>query len=201
MVLGVFGENSKGTEFFVETDAERAIIHVRARGNLSLAESDRYGPGWSRTGYKASRVSSPRSASRVLADCPWDQNSQGPQDAIGQIQIELVPWRERGPGKEVLEEVRKRTADLPGIYVEVGEQRDGPQQGKPVQLEIRSANWDELHEAVLTAREKFDATPGLIDIDDTRPLPGIDWEITVDRARPPVASERTSQRSVPWCSW
>ena len=24
--------------------------------------------------------------------------------------------------------------------------------------------------------------PGLVDVDDTRPLPGIDWEITVDRA-------------------
>ena len=39
-------------------------------------------------------------------------------DAIGQIQIELVPWRERGPGKEVLAEIRNRTANLPGIYVD-----------------------------------------------------------------------------------
>ena len=181
MVLGVFGENSRGTEFFVETDAERAIIHVRARGNLSLAESDRM------VRLVEDRVQSVEGIQSAFSfsgsgGLSMGPNSQGPQDAIGQIQIELVPWRERGPGKEVLEEVRKRTADLPGIYVEVGEQRDGPQQGKPVQLEIRSANWDELHEAVLTAREKFDATPGLIDVDDTRPLPGIDWEITVDRA-------------------
>ena len=28
----------------------------------------------------------------------------------------------------------------------------------------------------------MDNTPGLANIDDTRPLPGIDWEITVDRA-------------------
>jgi len=40
-VFDYFGENSKGVEFFVETDPEQAILFVRARGNLSLNEKDR----------------------------------------------------------------------------------------------------------------------------------------------------------------
>lgn len=181
MVLGVFGENSKGTEFFVETDAERAIVHVRARGNLSLAEADRM---VQRVEDRVRSVVGVQSAFSFSGSggLSTGAGNQGPQDAVGQIQIELVPWRERGPGKDVLAEIRNRTDDLPGIYVEVGEQRDGPQQGKPVQLEIRSASWDDLNAAVLIATEKFASLPGLLDVDDTRPLPGIDWEITVDRA-------------------
>ncbi|MEO0916194.1 MAG: efflux RND transporter permease subunit, partial [Pseudomonadota bacterium] len=34
--------------------------------------------------------------------------------------------------------------------------------------------------ATAIAREQFDQTPGLIDIEDNRPLPGIDWQIDVD---------------------
>jgi multidrug efflux pump len=65
---------------------------------------------------------------------------------------------------------------------EILEQEDGPQQGKPIQLEVRSDDWQALHEAAARARARFEATPGLVDIDDTRPLPGIDWRIEVDRA-------------------
>jgi multidrug efflux pump len=35
-----FGENNNGVEFFVETEPESAIVYVRARGNLSIAEQD-----------------------------------------------------------------------------------------------------------------------------------------------------------------
>merc|ERR1711916_103043 len=37
-----------------------------------------------------------------------------------------------------------------------------------------------LREAANTARAQFEETPGLILIEDTLPLPGIDWQINVD---------------------
>ena len=39
-VFSVFGKNNNGVEFFVTTEPENAIVYVRARGNLSLAEKD-----------------------------------------------------------------------------------------------------------------------------------------------------------------
>ncbi len=39
-VFSYYGANNKGTEFFVESEPEQAIVYVRARGNLSLAEKD-----------------------------------------------------------------------------------------------------------------------------------------------------------------
>ncbi|MEO1122245.1 MAG: efflux RND transporter permease subunit, partial [Pseudomonadota bacterium] len=46
---------------------------------------------------------------------------------------------------------------------------------------ITSQNWETLYAATKAARAKFDDTPGLAEVDDTRPLPGIEWELTVDR--------------------
>ncbi|MEM7237136.1 MAG: efflux RND transporter permease subunit, partial [Pseudomonadota bacterium] len=102
-------------------------------------------------------------------------------DSIGEIQFELENWRIRGPGQPILDEVTRRVSDLPGIKAEVFIQVEGPQQGKPVQLEIRSNNWDDLNAATTKIRSHFESVEGLVDIDDTRPLPGIEWEITVDR--------------------
>ncbi len=43
-------------------------------------------------------------------------NNQGgvPVDNIGRISVELKDYRERRPGKEILEEIRKKTANIAG---------------------------------------------------------------------------------------
>ena len=176
-----YGANNNGVEFFVQTDPERAIVYVRARGNLSLAERDRM----------------VRATEAVVIDVPGVQSvfafsgggglanpggQEGPPDAIGQVQLELAPWYQRGPGGVVIDEIERRISTIPGVLAEIKRQEDGPQQGKPLQLELRSNNTAELHEATEIARARFDASPGLINIDDTRPLPGIDWRVNVDRA-------------------
>ena len=45
---------------------------------------------------------------------------------------------------------------------------------------LKGNSWDDLLSATTAARQQFDATPGLFLIEDTRPLPGIDWQINVD---------------------
>merc|ERR1711916_148027 len=51
---------------------------------------------------------------------------------------------------------------------------------KPVSLRLKADNWDDLIAATQLARQKFEDTEGLILIEDTLPLPGIDWQINVD---------------------
>ncbi|MEM7236581.1 MAG: efflux RND transporter permease subunit, partial [Pseudomonadota bacterium] len=174
-----YGENNNGTEFFVETDPARVIVYVRARGNLSNEEKDRL------VGMVERRVLGVKGIDSVFAFSGSgglrNQGDDGPRDSIGEIQFELENWRIRGPGQPILDEVTRRVSDLPGIKTEVFIQVEGPQQGKPVQLEIRSNNWDDLNATTTKIRSHFESVEGLVDIDDTRPLPGIEWEITVDR--------------------
>ncbi|MEE8453479.1 MAG: efflux RND transporter permease subunit, partial [Limibaculum sp.] len=176
-----FGTHNNGVEFFVKTEPERAIVYVRARGNLSLAERDRMvrateGAVMSVPGVEAVFAFS---GGGGLAN---KHGQEGPPDAVGQVQLELAPWYQRGSGDDILNEIERRITSIPGVLAEIKRESDGPQQGKPIQLEVKSNNWADLIRAAGIARARFEQTPGLINIDDTRPLPGIDWRIEVDRA-------------------
>jgi len=56
----------------------------------------------------------------------------------------------------------------------------GPASAKPVHLRLKGDDWDTLLQATALARKKFEQTEGLIAVEDTLPLPGIDWQIDVD---------------------
>jgi len=178
--FALYAAHGNGVEFFVETEPERAIVHVRARGNLSLAEKDRL------VRAVEGRVAGIEGIDTVFAfagegGIQSGAGGEAPKDAIGQVQIELAPWDARGDGDAILEEVEARIAGIPGVIAEIKQKQEGPQQGKPVQLQLSGTDWGALKRAAAIAREKFETTPGLTDIDDTRPLPGIEWEVQVDR--------------------
>jgi multidrug efflux pump len=176
-----FGAHNNGVEFFVQTEPERAIVYVRARGNLSLDQRDRMVRATEQAVISVPGVEAvfAFSGGGGLAD---KSGQEGPPDAVGQVQLELAPWYTRGPGEGILDEIERRITSIPGVLAEIKRQKDGPQQGKPIQLEIKSDSWADLNRAAQIARDRFDLTPGLINIEDTRPLPGIDWRIDVDRA-------------------
>ncbi|MCL3880673.1 efflux RND transporter permease subunit [Marivita sp. GX14005] len=184
-VFTYFGEHNNGVEFFVESEPEQAIVYVRARGNLSLEEKDAL----------------VKRAERIVLAHPGVQNAfsfagrgglntdasgaQVPKDTIGQVQLETIPWEDRADrpeldGDVVLDELTAQLERIPGIEIEILSQNRGPASGKPVHLRLKSDDWDRLLAATETARTKFEATPGLTLIEDTRPLPGIDWQIDVD---------------------
>ncbi|MEL6679737.1 MAG: efflux RND transporter permease subunit, partial [Pseudomonadota bacterium] len=179
-VFTYFGENNNGVEFFVETEPERAIAYVRARGNLSLEEKDRL---VRQVEQRIMGVEGVESIFSFAGSGGLNQNGGGasvPKDAVGQVQIELAPWYARGDGNDILDEINGRLETLPGVIAEISEQAQGPAQGKPVHLRVSGSNFDEILLVTGMIREKFDATDGLIEVEDTRPLPGIDWQIDVD---------------------
>ncbi|MGI9367854.1 MAG: efflux RND transporter permease subunit [Ruegeria sp.] len=200
----LFPENSRGVEFFVETEPEQATTYVRARGNLSLAEKDEM----------------VREVEEIISKHPAAMNlfsfagegglniggpggSQAPADTIGQVQFEIIPWEDRPTQNEswffgkltrqvtadeydgdyVIEELNAELANLPGIFAEIQPLEQGPGSSKPVHLRIRGNRWEDLTAATTVARAQFDQTPGLIKIEDSLPLPGIDWQIDVDVAK------------------
>jgi len=184
-VFTYFGQNNYGVEFFVESEPEQAIVYVRARGNLSLQEKDDI----------------VKEAEKIVLAHPGvdsvfafagagglNQNTAGassPKDTIGQIQLETIPWdnRKNNPdldGNLVIAELLADLQKIPGIKIEVLELARGPVSSKPVHLRLKGNDWNELLMATQNMREIFEETEGLTLIEDTRPLPGIDWQINVD---------------------
>ncbi|TMV06357.1 efflux RND transporter permease subunit [Ruegeria sediminis] len=199
----IFPEKTRGVEFFVESEPEQATAYVRARGNLSLAEKD----AMVRAAEEV--IGSHHAITNVFAFAGQgglNQNtggSQAPADTVGRVQFEIIPWEDRPKvsqpvaggrfsrevvapdydGDAVIEQLNAALAKLPGFEVEIEVLGRGPASAKPVHLRIKGDSWDDLTTATEAARATFDATPGLIRIEDSLPLPGIDWQIDVDVAK------------------
>lgn len=173
--LALYGVLGQGVEFFPSADAEIALVDVRARGNLSLEERDTlvkkveshlHDMPEIRTLYTSSFITPPNG---------------GAADLVGRIQLELEDWQLRRTANEILEDIRKRTQDIPGIIIETKVKEDGPAGGSAIQLEI-SGNYPQvLTQVVSDIRAELEKDPELRDIKDSRPLEGIEWELIVDR--------------------
>ena len=184
-VLIYFSNNSKGVEFFVESEPEQAIVYVLARGNLSLREKDALLKDAEAIVLEHPGVST---AFAFAGEGGLDSNTGGavaPKDLIGQIQLETIPWEDRAlrpdlDGDIVIAELTEQLEEIPGIKIEILAQARGPASGKPVHLRLKADRFDDLVEATQIARAHYEEVPGLTLIEDTRPLPGIDWQIDVD---------------------
>ena len=184
-VFGYFGANNNGVEFFVESEPEQGIVYVRARGNLSLSEKDEIVKQAETIVMEHPGI---KTAFAFAGQGGLNTDTSGgtaPKDTIGQVQFETIPWEDRIDRPEldgdlVIEELTEDLKVIPGIEIEILAAARGPASGKPVHLRLKGDNWEDLLTAASAARTKFDQTPGLTLIEDTRPLPGIDWQIDVD---------------------
>ncbi|UWP96327.1 efflux RND transporter permease subunit [Aliiroseovarius crassostreae] len=198
-----FTNNNKGVEFFTDSEPEQAIVYVRARGNLSIEEKDAMVRQVERVALGTKGV---ETVFAFAGEGGLNQNTggaSGPRDSIGQLQLELVAWADRPfiekdikllgfipfttveidpeyDGDFVMEKLEKRLSQLPGIRFEVLNLNRGPASAKPVHLRLKGDDWTTLRAATQAAVAKFNATPGLTLIEDTLPLPGIDWRMDVD---------------------
>ncbi|MEQ8806325.1 MAG: efflux RND transporter permease subunit [Rhodospirillales bacterium] len=166
-----------GVEFFPDVEPELAQLQVRARGNLSTWEKDKL------MREVEDRILDMREFKSIYTRTGKNQQSQEAEDIIGTITLEFADWTTRRTADEILTEVEARTHGLAGIHVDRRKQEKGPPVGKPVNVELSSRLPELLPAAVQKVLEGFDAIGGLINIEDGRQLPGIDWEVQVDRAQ------------------
>jgi len=169
--FAVFG---KGVEYFPDVEQPFGLVDIRARGDLSTAERD---------------VLVRQVEDRVLGMpeieflyAKTGRNDQGAEDQIGTLTLNYVEWDQRRKADDILEEIRARTSDLVGIRVEPRKPDSGPPTGKPIRIEFSSRFPEELESSVARVRNLMETKAGIVNIEDSRPLPGIEWQIKVDRA-------------------
>ena len=98
------------------------------------------------------------------------------------IQFEFSDWQSREPAHTIMDKIREKTVDIPGVMVEVTAPRAGPPTGKPVQVQIGALNPDVLPDVAKKIAAILAKRTDIRDLDDGLPLPGIDWKIDVDKA-------------------
>jgi multidrug efflux pump len=178
-VQTAYGKFGHGVEFFPKVEPDYGQVIVHARGNLALDEKNRLlsevekqvlAFGGLKTVY--TRVGEqPRGLSELT------------EDTIGVIQFEFADWRTRAPAHEIMDAIRAKTADIPGILVEVTAPRGGPPTGKPIQVQLTALDPAALPAAANKVAAMLSARDDIRDLDDGQPLPGIDWKIEVDKAQ------------------
>ena len=172
----------KGLEFFTDTESDGAIIHIAARGNLSAREMRDL---VTEVEHEVLQVADIRTVFTHTGRNTSGGREGGPRDSMGTIRIELDEWNQRGRGMNaIMAEIRERTQDIPGIRVQIRKREGGPPVTKDIVLEVSSHDKAELAATLPRIADYMrNEVSGLIDIEDSRPLPGIEWHVAVDRAQ------------------
>ncbi len=178
-----FWHLSKGTEFFVDTEPEQALIFISARGNLSANEKLTLVKDVEKEVLQVKGLSAIFTEIGAVDNSPTSgAGIDTPVDEIGRMNIELADYATRRKGKVILQEIRDRVAKIPGITVEVRKRDDGPATGKDVRLQVSADDFETTEQVTKRIRQHFETNvSGLRDIEDTTPLPGIEWVLNVDR--------------------
>ena len=167
----IFG---KGVEYFPEVEQPFGMVDIRARGDLSTDERDHL------VGQVEERVLGMPEIEFLYAKT--GTSDQGAEDQIGTLTLNYIDWSQRRPADDILAEIRERTKDLVGIRIETRKPDPGPPLGKPIRIEFSSRFPEQLDHAVDRVRSHMEANASIVNIEDSRPLPGIEWQIQVDRA-------------------
>ena len=104
------------------------------------------------------------------------------QDLIGTISLNLKEWNERRTSDEILREIQQSLSGMVGIRIATRKPDNGPPSGKPISIEISSRSPSLLDDSVEKISNALANIDGVINLQDDRPLPGIEWQIKVDRA-------------------
>ncbi|MCA3724630.1 MAG: efflux RND transporter permease subunit [Phenylobacterium sp.] len=179
-----FASTPHRVEFFLDEDPESVQVYVKARGNLNAQAQDDLvrqvearvlGMQGVRALYVRSGNSSSFGGGRFGA----------PNDTIGTMEVEFLKYEDRVrlglKGGELAAEVRRRVADIPGIETEVREPEAGPPTGKAIQVELRSNNPAAINAAADLIKAKLSEDRQIIELEDNRTSPGIEWNLAVDR--------------------
>jgi len=165
----------RGQEFFTDVEPEFAVLNIHSRGDLSVFERDAL------VQEVENRILDMEEFEAIYTRSGISLGNDIDEDVIGRIQLSLVDWELRRPAAQIMAEVRERTQDIPGIIVEPQVQESGITSGKPIQLELTATNTDLLPDAVEKLRSGMNELGEFVDVTDSRPLPGIDWKMEVDR--------------------
>jgi multidrug efflux pump len=165
----------RGVEYFPDVEMPFGMVDIRARGDLSIDEKDEL------VRQVENRVLGMEEIENLYAKI-GDAGDDAASDHIGSLTLNYVDWDKRRKSDEILAEIRDKTGGLVGIEVETRKPDPGPPIGKPIHIEVASRFPALLDAAVADIRAVMEDHPAVINIEDGRPLPGIEWQIDVDRA-------------------
>ena len=189
LIIGGFqasmeGPPPKPVAFFTQEPGDQIYVFARTRGNSTAEQSLGIGEELER---RISQIDAIKSIYNVIGPASndrfqFDGPGSVPADTTVKIYIELYPFAERRPLIEILDDISEAVQGIPGVITEVSTVEFGPPIDKDIGILISSDNRTNLANVTRQVRDKLETIEGVQDFEDSLPLPGIDWELVIDRA-------------------
>lgn len=176
-IFVAYSTNPTGSEAFPASEPEYATVAVVGQGNYSPEEIRDM----------LIEVEDQLLQVQGIKDVIMQFGTTGafgtmPPDTIGNFQLQLINWNQRVPAEQIFADIRSRVADIAGLDIQVLAAENGPPAGKDINMRVESDNYDDLVPVVTAIHNHLASWPEVVDLEDGRPSPGIDWQIRVDRA-------------------
>jgi CzcA family heavy metal efflux pump len=169
----LYAKIGKGTEFFPNSDPLRAMIDVRGPQGTNIRETDRivrlieqrlqpYKP-WIK-----------HVITNVGASGGMDLVASAGGPHLANVTLVFEDYAERTRSSmDVIADIRKAIADIPGAEIKVDREKDGPPTGAPVTVRIIGEDFKELERLSEQAETLISSVPNLVglrsDLEATRP--------------------------------
>ena len=182
ILFNLYVNFNAGARYSVEGDTNQMTVHIIARGNLS--PSQKLGIALDVEDIVRT-VDGIKTTSTLIGGASAEQmimsDGESRSDEIAMMMIELKPVHERRHADILRQEILEKTSIIPGVIVESYKVERKPESGKDIQIELTSSNNLQLTKVTDSISNKLKSMDGIMEVDDTRSLPGIEWIINVDR--------------------
>lgn len=180
-VIFAYSRSNIRTEYFVGVQPDLIFVYVKARGNLSANEKFALTEEVREELFDIKGVE--LLISRTLDISPPFGFGSPPGDAVGVVEVHSFDdgdprYRD---GFEIEQEIRKKAGRIAGIQVDVRPEDMGPPVGKPIEISIRDQDPAKLLLVAQAHLEFLRSIEGVIEIEDTRSPPGIEYQLRPDR--------------------
>ena len=172
--FGAYFSAGLGVSFFPDIEPEQAVVQILARGDLAAEERDLL------VQQAEGRILDVSGVSAKYAKS-GDSGETDANDSIGFIRTVFEDWQTREKANVLIDEMRGRLDGLAGVDISITAQQGGPGGGKPIHIEIFNNDLDVAANATAQIISLMQEMGGFVDITDSRPLPGIEWTIQIDR--------------------
>ncbi len=187
--FGLYAVLNHGTEFFPETEPDRAILGVRLPQGTDVETTDRVvrriekllsaednldtwvaEVGVSAGGDALSGTTASPNEARVTLDFLPDHNSANRGERSRQELSSLT-----------VDRLRTLVADIPGAKVTIEPAGMGPPVGKPINVEVSGEDFDEVGLVAQRLRRKLSEIPGVTDLEDDYKVGRPELRMRIDR--------------------
>lgn len=188
LVVGIFyafvvtGDDRR-VEFFTADGGQEIYVYARARGNTATINEYEIAK---QVEQRLSGIDGIQSMFTIAgAGASSGGGFRGPKtvplDTVSRTFLELKTFEERRSTLEIEKDVRAALTNMPGLLMEVEVLADGPPVGKDVSVQLTSDNLDHLNKAARALTKYMNGNKALIEVENTMPLPGIEWQLDIDR--------------------